>query len=107
VTVFERLIAMTTVEGNLVFDPMCGSGTTAVAARKLGRLAIVTDHCEDYIRIVEQRLNLHRISLDDAQGSYNGLPHGLVTEPTNPFSTQNGVSEQHVDQLKFDWEQRK
>ncbi|MFZ4661442.1 MAG: DNA methyltransferase [Caldilineaceae bacterium] len=106
VTVFERVIAMATIEGNLVFDPMCGSGTTAVAARKLGRLAIVTDHCEDYIRIVEQRLNLRRISLDNTQVSDNGLLHELIIEPSDQFPTQNSASEQSVDQLRFDWEQR-
>lgn len=106
VTVFERLIAMTTIEGNLVFDPMCGSGTTAVAARKLGRLAIVTDHCEDYIRIVEQRLQVSRISLDDSPATHNGLLQEAVTKQLHPIPTQNGATEQHIDQLRFDWEHR-
>ncbi|MCE7983150.1 MAG: site-specific DNA-methyltransferase [Caldilinea sp. CFX5] len=104
VIVFERLIAMTTLEGNLVFDPMCGSGTTAAAARKLGRLAIVTDHCEDYIQIVEQRLQVSRISLNDSQTTPNGLLHKTVAEQLYPIPTQNGAAEQHIDQLRFDWE---
>lgn len=35
--VVERCIAMTTDPGDLVFDPTCGSGTTAFCAERLGR----------------------------------------------------------------------
>ena len=33
----ERIILLATNPGDRVLDPMCGSGTTLVAARKLGR----------------------------------------------------------------------
>lgn len=38
VKLFERLIRASTNEGDTVFDPFMGSGTTAVAASNSGRL---------------------------------------------------------------------
>jgi site-specific DNA-methyltransferase (adenine-specific) len=52
---------MTTKEGDLVFDPMSGSGTTGKAARLNGRLAILSDSSEEYTQIAENRLEVKRI----------------------------------------------
>ena len=41
--VVERCILMTTDPGDLVFDPTCGSGTTAFCAERLGRRWITCD----------------------------------------------------------------
>ena len=48
----ERIIRASTKEGMLVLDPFCGSGTTGVAARKLGRKFIGLEMQEDYIKTV-------------------------------------------------------
>jgi site-specific DNA-methyltransferase (adenine-specific) len=64
VSVFERLIMMTTTKGDLVFDPMSGSGTTATAAQRNERQSIICDVSEEYTSIAEQRLNTRRLSLD-------------------------------------------
>ena len=63
--VFKKLILMSTLPGEIVFDPMVGSGTTAAAAIKNGRRAIVCDKSEEYIKIVEMRMGKKRISLDN------------------------------------------
>lgn len=42
-SVIERCIFMTTDSGDLVYDPTCGSGTTAYVAEKWGRRWIVSD----------------------------------------------------------------
>ena len=52
----ERIIRASTEEGMLVLDPFCGSGTTGVAARKLGRKFIGLEMQEDYIKISRRRL---------------------------------------------------
>lgn len=54
--VFERLIRMATKEGDIVFDPMCGSGTTGTVCRVLGRRAVLSDVSADYVDIATKRL---------------------------------------------------
>jgi len=58
----ERLILLTTDEGDIVLDPFVGTGTTAVAAKKLGRKYIGFDLDEEYKRISEN--NLKKIQPD-------------------------------------------
>ena len=50
------LIGKSSNENDLVFDPFMGSGTTLMAARKLGRSAIGIDIEEKYCKIAEDRL---------------------------------------------------
>jgi site-specific DNA-methyltransferase (adenine-specific) len=52
----DRLIRLTTRPGDLVFDPFCGAGTTAIAARKLGRDFVVVDLDVNYVRITTEKL---------------------------------------------------
>ena len=52
----ERLVAMTTAPGDLVLDPFCGSGTTLVAARRLGRRYVGIDAGQKAIAIAQGRL---------------------------------------------------
>lgn len=51
-----RCIALTSREGDLVLDPFVGSGTTALAAAKLGRRCLGYDISEKYIDVAEKRL---------------------------------------------------
>jgi site-specific DNA-methyltransferase (adenine-specific) len=67
VKVIEPLVKMTTKEGDLVLDPMCGSGTTGVACRNLNRRAILCDASEEYISMTEKRLNLSRDDLNETE----------------------------------------
>jgi site-specific DNA-methyltransferase (adenine-specific) len=53
---------MTTKEGDIVLDPMCGSGTTGVVCKNLGRRAILCDELEEYVHMTEKRLELHRVN---------------------------------------------
>jgi site-specific DNA-methyltransferase (adenine-specific) len=41
--------------GDLVIDPFCGSGTTALACHKTGRKFLCIDKDEEYIKIAQQR----------------------------------------------------
>lgn len=66
IKVYDPLIRMATVTGDLLLDPMCGSGTTGAVARTLGRTAILADVSEEYISIVEQRLGIVRLSISSA-----------------------------------------
>ena len=52
----QRCILMTTDPGDLVFDPTCGSGTTASVAEQWGRRWIVCDTSRVAVTISRQRL---------------------------------------------------
>jgi site-specific DNA-methyltransferase (adenine-specific) len=61
--VFEPLLQMATVAGDVVVDPMCGSGTTGAVARTIDRRAVVSDEADEYGTLTESRRGLTRIAL--------------------------------------------
>ncbi len=56
IPVIQRCIQMTTDPGDLVLDPTCGSGTTAVTAEQWGRRWITTDVSRVPLALARQRL---------------------------------------------------
>jgi len=68
VHLLERLILMTTDEGDTVLDPFIGTGTTAVAAKRLVRKYIGIDMDNKYITISKE--NLEGIAPTQVNGCY-------------------------------------
>jgi adenine-specific DNA-methyltransferase len=54
--VIERCLQMTTEPGDLIFDPTCGSGTTAYAAERWGRRWVTCDTSRVAVNVARQRL---------------------------------------------------
>ena len=54
----ERLIAAATDEGDIVYDPFLGGGTTAVAAKRLKRRFVGCDLDPQYLKVAVKRLSL-------------------------------------------------
>ena len=52
----EMCIRLLTYEGDLVYDPFSGSGTTAFVAKKLNRNYIGSELSEEYCKIANDRL---------------------------------------------------
>ena len=52
----KRFVAVSSNPGELVLDPFMGSGTTAVAAKALGRKYLGFEINRDYIQMAQQRL---------------------------------------------------
>lgn len=86
----ERIISLVTEPGDVVLDPFCGSGTTLVAAKMMGRRAIGIDISEEAISLTKARLaqpvktnsDLLRKGLDaylnadpNTLALLNGVPH--------------------------------
>ena len=46
-------------EGDLVFDPMVGSGQTLIAAKRLNRQYLGMDVSEEYCQLASERLKLY------------------------------------------------
>jgi len=63
----EKLVSMFVPKGvdNVVLDPFAGSGTTLVAAKKLGRSYIGIELIEEYVDVIEKRLQNTLTSLID------------------------------------------
>jgi len=57
----ERLILMVTDENDIVLDPFVGTGTTVIAAKKLGRRYIGIDIDPTYVAITEEHLDKTRV----------------------------------------------
>lgn len=52
----ERLIKMFSFAGDIVLDPFCGSGSTAIAAMRSGRNSISIDVEREYLDMAESRI---------------------------------------------------
>jgi DNA modification methylase len=47
-----------TREGDFVFDPFCGSGTTGVAAKELGRFFVGAETEREYAELAGRRIGI-------------------------------------------------
>jgi len=52
----RRALLASSGEGDLLFDPFCGSGTTAVAAKELGRFFVGTELEREYCELASCRI---------------------------------------------------
>jgi hypothetical protein len=55
-----RCIALASAAGDLVLDPFLGSGTTALAAMRLGRRCLGFDISEEYVALARSRVAAQR-----------------------------------------------
>lgn len=60
VRLLERIVCASSSPGDLVADFFCGSGTTGVAAKRLGRRFLLTDSNPEAVSIAEARLAAER-----------------------------------------------
>lgn len=58
VHLLERLLLMSSDEGDIVLDPFIGTGTTAIAAKKLGRKFVGIDIDPKYVEIANKKLEV-------------------------------------------------
>ena len=80
-----KIILASSSEGDIVFDPFLGSGTTSVVAKKLNRHYIGVEVDAQYCVWAEQRLEMAE-SNPEIQGYVNGV-----------FWERNSLSEQNFD----------
>ena len=52
----RRAIVASSTEGDLVFDPFCGSGTSGVASKELGRFFVGAEQEEEYAQLAGRRI---------------------------------------------------
>ena len=93
--VIQRCVLMTTDPGDLVFDPTCGSGTSAYVAEQWGRRWITCDTSRVAISLAKQRLMTALFDYyelahpDEGVGSgfvYRTVPHITLRDIANNLS---------------------
>jgi site-specific DNA-methyltransferase (adenine-specific) len=75
-----KIILASTNEGDVVLDPFCGSGTTSVVAKKLGRSFIGIERDKTYCGLAEKRLQMAD-SDKTIQGYHDGVFWERNTKP--------------------------
>jgi DNA modification methylase len=88
VALLERIIAVSSTNGQLVLDPFCGCGTSLVAAEKLRRQWIGIDVSPTAIKVIKSRLAKVGAKIIESIG----LPTTLEElRKLKPFEFQNWV----------------
>lgn len=104
--VIHRCMLMTTDPGDLVLDPTCGSGTTAVVAEQWGRRWITTDTSRVAIALAKQRLTtavfdyyeLDKPDLGVSGGfRYKTVPHVTLRSIANNPEIREGMTREQID----------
>ena len=104
--VIERCILMTTDPGDLVFDPTCGSGTTAYVAEQWGRRWVTCDTSRVAITLAKQRLMTALFDYyelahpEEGVGSgfnYKTVPHITLGSIANNPDIREGMSQAEID----------
>jgi hypothetical protein len=75
----ERIILITTDEGDLVLDPFVGTGTSGLAAQRLGRNYLGFELCPKYVQI-------HQLS-STSSTSLTFAGEGSVPDSRQPLSS--------------------
>ncbi len=102
----KRCLLMATDPGDLVFDPTCGSGTTAHVAEQWGRRWITCDTSRVAISLAKQRLmtalfDYYKLAHpDEGVGSgfkYKTVPHVTLGSIANNPDIKEGMTQKEID----------
>ncbi|WP_426246548.1 site-specific DNA-methyltransferase [Nocardioides sp. LHG3406-4] len=125
-TIVERCMLMCTDPGDLVLDPTCGSGTTAIVAEQWGRRWITVDTSRVALALARQRIMGSRypwyLLSDSAEGHkkeqtltaqvlprvefsndirhgfvYERVPHIMLKSITNNPDIKEGMKREEID----------
>jgi adenine-specific DNA-methyltransferase len=89
--VIQRCVLMTTDPGDLVFDPTCGSGTTAQVSEEWGRRWVTCDTSRVAITLAKQRLMSAQYKYYELAHAQEGVGSGLKYE-TVPHVTLKSLA---------------
>jgi len=92
-------------EGDLVLDPFCGSGVTAIEALRRKRKAIATDL--DPMATFITRMTVTPIDLKDFQSVFEGIKRKIQKKVNSPYETICSNCGTHVTAEAFIWKNDK
>lgn len=97
IKLMERIIELTTDQGDLIYDPFGGAGTTAIAAKLKKRNYVISDLDENYVKIATD--NLKKIQ-KDLNGNYYFVRKNRGSTPS--YFNRNGTTKREVEKSYMD-----
>jgi len=102
--VIDRCILMTTDPGDLVFDPTCGSGTTAYCAEKWGRRWITCDTSRVALAIARQRLMTAKFDYYELKDPEHGPAGGFIYETVPHITLESIAQNTEIDAIALKYQ---
>ena len=96
--VVQRCVLMTTDPGDLVFDPTCGSGTTAYVAEQWGRRWITADTSRVALALARTRLMAAKYPYYPLENA-NDIKHGFVYKSLPHLSLSDIANNTKIDDI--------
>ena len=97
--VLQRIMLMTTDAGDLVFDPTCGSGTTAYVAEKWGRRWITCDSSRVALTLAKQRLMTASFDYFGLKYPQEGLKGGFLYDTVPHITLKSIANNPDIDEI--------
>ena len=102
----ERCLLMTTDPGDLVFDPTCGSGTTAYVAEQWGRRWITCDTSRVALTIARQRLMTAVFDYYELAHPEEGVGSGFRYKSVPHITLKSIANNPEIDGIHARWQAR-
>ncbi len=97
--VIERCLLMVTDPGDLVFDPTCGSGTSAVVSEKWGRRWITCDSSRVSVALAKQRLLTASYDYYELKYPQEGLKSGFIYKTVPKITLGAIANDPEIDDI--------
>ena len=98
-TVIQRCLLMTTDPGDIVFDPTCGSGTTAFVAENFGRRWITCDTSRVATTLAKQRMICSVFDYYKLSKPEEGVDSGFEYKTVNHITLGSIANNQQPEQI--------
>ena len=99
----ERVILMSTDEDDIVLDPFSGTGTTAIAAKRLGRNYIGFELDKEYVEISQNKLNQESPNSRIGEVWVSYFLDGIVTLRDKDWDkiSQHYITPDQIEQIDY------
>jgi len=97
--ILERCLLMTTDPGDLVFDPTCGSGTTAFVAEQWGRRWMTCDTSRVAVTLAKQRLMTASFDYYELKYPHEGLSAGFIYKSVPHVTMKTIANNPDIDDI--------
>jgi adenine-specific DNA-methyltransferase len=104
--VIQRCLLMTTDPGDLVFDPTCGSGTTAFVAEQWGRRWITCDTSRVATTLARQRLMTAVFDYYELAHPEEGVGSGFKYKTVPHVTLKSIANNPEIDGIHARWQAR-